>query len=122
MSVAALEAEAFSAMLEAHRGDALAEGLAHEFFARADQIIEQPWAMSALPDLFFPDTRGERPPGLLDMLRFGVAFTELAARDPSVHRLQLEMANLLKPRSALTSDAPLMQRVQAVMAELAVGR
>jgi hypothetical protein len=92
--------------------------LAHRFFRRADRIIEQPWNMSALPDLFFPDTRGVRPPGLMDALRFGAALTELAARDAEVHTLMLEMASLLKPRSALTDDPVLMQRVYGVMAEM----
>jgi 2-polyprenyl-6-methoxyphenol hydroxylase-like FAD-dependent oxidoreductase len=119
MTVAALEAEDFGLLCEHESGDDADENLARRFFQRADRIIEQPWNMSALPDLFFPDTRGVRPPGLLDMLRFGTAFTELAARDAEVHVLMLEMANLLKPRSALTDNPVLMQRIYGVMEEMA---
>ena len=49
-------------------------------------------------------------------LMFGAAFTELAARDANAHKLMLEIRSLLKPYSALTSDAALMQRIQTVMA------
>ncbi len=48
----------------------------------ADAIVEGAWRMSALPDLANPETRGERPPGLEPMLRFGAALVQLAAEDP----------------------------------------
>jgi hypothetical protein len=40
----------------------------------------------------------------------------LAARDPDVHRLTVEVQHLLKPRSVY-QDPALVQRVLAVMAE-----
>jgi hypothetical protein len=52
-------------------------------------------------------------------LKFGAAFTELAARDPSVHKLMWEIRSLLRPYAALTNDPVLMQRIQAVMVEMA---
>jgi 2-polyprenyl-6-methoxyphenol hydroxylase-like FAD-dependent oxidoreductase len=117
MSVAALEAEAFCELLEVEQGDF--HDLPRAFLQRADQIIEGPWNMAALPDLAYPKTRGERPPTLLQSLKFGAAFTELAAHDASVHKLMWEIRSLLKPYSAMTSDAALMQRIQTVMAEMA---
>jgi 2-polyprenyl-6-methoxyphenol hydroxylase-like FAD-dependent oxidoreductase len=117
MSVAALEAEAFCELLEAEQGDF--HDLQRAFLQRADQIIEGPWNMAALPDLAYPNTRGERPPNLMQSLMFGAAFTELAARDASAHKLMWEIRSLLKPYSAMTSDAALMRRIQTVMAEMA---
>ena len=114
MSVAALEAETFRELLETGEGDF--HDLPRAFLRRADQIIEAPWNMAAAPDLAYPDTRGERPPDLRQSLMFGAAFTELAARDANAHKLMLEIRSLLKPYSALTSDAALMQRIQTVMA------
>jgi 2-polyprenyl-6-methoxyphenol hydroxylase-like FAD-dependent oxidoreductase len=116
MSVAALEAETFRELLETGEGDF--HDLPRAFLRRADQIIEAPWNMAAAPDLAYPDTRGERPPDLRQSLMFGAAFTELAARDANVHKLMLEIRSLLKPYSALTSDAALMQRIQTVMAAM----
>jgi hypothetical protein len=75
--------------------------------------------MAAAPDLALPGTRGERPPNLMQALMFGAAFMELAARDVNAHKLMWEIRSLLKPYSALTSDAALMQRIQTVMAEMA---
>ena len=41
---------------------------------------------------------------------------KLAARDPAVHKLNAEVASLLKPRSVY-QDPDLVQRVNAMMAE-----
>jgi 2-polyprenyl-6-methoxyphenol hydroxylase-like FAD-dependent oxidoreductase len=116
MSVAALEAEAFRELLETGEGDF--HDLPRAFLRRTDQIIEGPWNMAALPDLAYPNTRGERPPNLKQLLMFGAAFTELAARDTSAHKLMWEIRSMLKPYSAMTSDAALMRRIQTVMAEM----
>jgi hypothetical protein len=118
MSVAALEAEAVWNSLKTEQGTLLNYPLA--FLRLADQTIATPWNMAALPDLAYPDTRGERPPNLKQSLMFGAAFMELAARDASVHKLMWEVRSLLKPYSAVTSDPGLMQRIQAVMMESAM--
>jgi len=117
MSVAALEAEAFRELLETWESDF--HDLTRVFMQRTDEIIAGPWNMAALPDLAYPGTRGERPPNLRQSLEFGAAFTELAARDPGVHKLRLEIIGQLKPYSAVTSDPVLMKRIQAVMVEMA---
>jgi 2-polyprenyl-6-methoxyphenol hydroxylase-like FAD-dependent oxidoreductase len=121
MSVAALQAEAFGELLAAQgAGDAGAlDELIRRFLRRSDQIIEAPWNMAALPDFAYPDTRGERPADLQAALKFGRAFTELAARDPSVHKLMMEVRGLLKPRSAMTDNPALMQRIYDVISEMA---
>jgi 2-polyprenyl-6-methoxyphenol hydroxylase-like FAD-dependent oxidoreductase len=117
MSVAALEAEAFRKLLETGEGDFY--DLPRAFFRRTDEIIEAPWNMAAAPDLAYPETRGERPPNLMQSLKFGAAFTELAARDANAHELMMEIRSLLKPYSALTDDAALMRRILTVLAEMA---
>jgi 2-polyprenyl-6-methoxyphenol hydroxylase-like FAD-dependent oxidoreductase len=117
MSVAALEAGAFCELLEARQGDL--HDLTRAFLQQTDQIIAAPWNMAALPDLAYPYTRGKRPSNFEQLLKFGAACIELAARDASVHKLRLEIIGLLKPYSALTNDPVLMQRIQAVMAEMA---
>ena len=118
MSVAAQEACLLRRLLAERaeaEGDPLA-GFAEEFLAAAAAVIETPWATAAVPDLIHPQTRGLRPPGFDDMVRFGGALTRLAARDPAVHDLMLQVRNLLKPYSAYR-DPALVKRVNAVMAE-----
>ena len=117
MSVAAQEACALRRFLTAHAGepDPL-HGLAHAFLADADALIATPWAQAAIPDFIHPETRGERPANFEETLKFGAALTKLMARDPAVHKLAVEVQNLLKPRSVYF-EPELMQRVMAVMAE-----
>ena len=115
MSVAAQEACALSRLLAiraSERGPL--EGLARAFFAEAATLIATPWAQAAIPDFIHPQTRGERPADFEQSLRFGMALTKLAARDPAVHKLTAEVGSLLKPRSVYL-DPELRQRVMEVM-------
>jgi len=117
MSVAAQEACLLHRLLEtrAEEDDPLA-GLATTFFAEAQALIDGPWAMAAVPDFIHPETRGQRPADFEITLKFGLALTRLASRDPAIHKLTLEVQHLLKPRSVYR-DPALVQRVLAVMAE-----
>jgi 2-polyprenyl-6-methoxyphenol hydroxylase-like FAD-dependent oxidoreductase len=115
MSVAAQEARALGQLLatRAAERDPL-EGLAPAFFATASALIETPWAMAALPDFVYPETRGERPADLAQRFKVGFALNKLAARDPAVHKLMAEVQHLLQPRSAL-QEPELMRRVWTVL-------
>jgi len=77
-------------------------------------LIETPWSVAML-DFAFPDTRGQRPADFETTLRFGTALTKLAAEDPDVHKLTIEVQHLLKTRSVYR-DPTLVQRVLAKMA------
>ena len=118
MSVAAQEARLLRHLV-AERADAGGDplaGLAAAFLAGAAALIETPWATAAVPDLIYPQTRGQRLPGFEDTVRFGRALVRLAARDPAVNELMVEVRNLLKPHSTYR-DPELARRVAAVMAE-----
>jgi 2-polyprenyl-6-methoxyphenol hydroxylase-like FAD-dependent oxidoreductase len=117
MSVAAQEAVALGALLARRvaRPEPL-RGLGAEFFGEAVPIIDTPWASAVIPDFAHPETRGERPANLQQMLMFGLALDRLAALDPEVHKLTAEVRHLLKPRSVY-QDPALVERVMAVLAE-----
>jgi len=126
MSVAALEACLLQRLLERLAGDRLGgdrlggdsnpiAGLAPAFFAEIQTLIETPWSVAIL-DFVFPDTRGQRPADFETTLKFGIALTRLAAEDPDVHKLTVEVQHLLRPRSVYR-DPALVQRVLAKMAE-----
>jgi len=114
MSVAAQEAVLLHQLLrkKAEEADPLA-GLAPAFFAGASAVIETPWAVAAVPDFAFPETKGERPPDFERTREFGVALTRLAAHDPDVHKLTAEVQALMKPRSVLR-DPDLVERVRTM--------
>jgi 2-polyprenyl-6-methoxyphenol hydroxylase-like FAD-dependent oxidoreductase len=116
MSVAALEACLLKRLLEdlGKNSNPIA-GLAPTFFAEVQTLIETPWSVAIL-DFVFPDTRGQRPADFETTLKFGIALTRLAAEDPAVHKLTVEVQHLLRPRSVYR-DPTLVQRVLAKMAE-----
>ncbi len=61
MSVAAQEASLLHRMLRKRVADAdPLGGLTEAFLTEAQALIEAPWAMSAIPDFVYPDTRGQR--------------------------------------------------------------
>jgi len=102
MSVASLEVRALKELLaeRASETDPL-DGLAPAFFVAAEDVIETPWRVSALPDFAYPDVRGERPPDLAEQLQRSVALNRLAVTDAEVHRVLLEVRHLLRPYTAL---------------------
>lgn len=113
MSVAALEAQLLARVLT----DAAAErepleALSRPYFAALPALLDGPWQLAAIPDLAYPDTRGERPPHFLRSLKFLGGLVKLAARDPGVHQVMLEVQHLLRPYAALT-DPELEQRILA---------
>ncbi len=112
MSVAAQEAVLLRRLLGQGNANPLAE-LALAFFAQAAELIETPWVSAAIPDFAFSQTTGQRPADLDRMLKSGDAMMRLAAEDPAVHKLTLEVRHLLKPRSAL-GDPDLEERVRAL--------
>jgi 2-polyprenyl-6-methoxyphenol hydroxylase-like FAD-dependent oxidoreductase len=108
MSVAALEACLLQRLLERLGEDS-------NPIAAVQTLIETPWSVAIL-DFVFPDTRGQRPADFETTLKFGIALTRLAAEDPAVHKLTIEVQHLLKPRSVYR-DPTLVQRVLGKMAE-----
>lgn len=116
MSVAALEACLLKRLLAPaeKEGDPIVE-LAPRFFAEMDVLLETPWSVANF-DFVFPETRGKPPANFAATLKFGIALTRLAAEDPAVHRLTVEVQHLLKPRSVYR-DPKLIERVLAKMAE-----
>ncbi len=99
MSVAAKEAVLLRRLLVESKGasDPLAT-LAPTFFAEVNTLLDTPWVMAAIPDFIFPAAVGQRQSDLQRNLKFAAALTRLAARKPDVHKLMVEVQNLVKPR------------------------
>jgi 2-polyprenyl-6-methoxyphenol hydroxylase-like FAD-dependent oxidoreductase len=107
MSVAAREASLLFELLGRLNSDLLPT-LAHDFLTKVEEVISDPWAMSAIPDFIYPETTGVRPKDLGERLNFQKGLSQLAARDKSVFNLLLDVRNLLKPLSVL--DEPSIVR------------
>jgi 2-polyprenyl-6-methoxyphenol hydroxylase-like FAD-dependent oxidoreductase len=117
MSVAALEADVLNGLLavQSRESDGLAT-LAPAFFAEAEKLIETPWSMAAIPDFIDSRTEGQRPADFEEIIKFFAALLRLAAQDAAVHKLYIEVQNLLKPRSVYRNPE-FVERVKAVMTD-----
>jgi flavin-dependent dehydrogenase len=116
MTVAAQEANMLLDLLRKLDGGPVA-GLTTTFLTKAEALIADPWAMSALPDFIYPETTGQRPRDLSDRLDFQRAIGRLAARDAEIYELLLETRHLLKPL-ALLHQPSIAGRVKEELANL----
>jgi 2-polyprenyl-6-methoxyphenol hydroxylase-like FAD-dependent oxidoreductase len=115
MSVAAQQAHALGQLLaQSASGDLPLAELWRPFFTRVAAIVDTPWALAAVPDFIFPQTRGERPADFEMSLQFGDALNRAAAKYADIHRVAAEIQHLLRPRSALMEP----QFIERVMAEM----
>jgi 2-polyprenyl-6-methoxyphenol hydroxylase-like FAD-dependent oxidoreductase len=111
MSSAALQVQGLQHLLTECAAQAQGlKGLAQSFFPKAAEIIFTPWTFAALQDFPYPQTQGERPAYLEEEGQYFAAVDALTADDIEVHRLMVEVFNLMKPLSALREE-PLRSRV-----------
>jgi 2-polyprenyl-6-methoxyphenol hydroxylase-like FAD-dependent oxidoreductase len=110
MSVAAREASLLFELLGRSDSDLLST-LARDFLTKAENLIADPWAMSALPDFIYPETTGVRPQDLPERLNFQKGLGRLAARDAAVFKLLVDVRHLLKPLNVL-DDPSIVSRVE----------
>jgi 2-polyprenyl-6-methoxyphenol hydroxylase-like FAD-dependent oxidoreductase len=89
------------------------DDLPRVFFSKLEAIIEAPWATANL-DFVYPQTRGERPRDFELTLKFLAAMNRLAAREPEIHKVVIEVNHLIRPRSVFREPA-FAQRVMAEM-------
>jgi flavin-dependent dehydrogenase len=115
ITVAVMEANAMRRLLKvnARKADPLAT-LGLHFLTEVEALLEEPWAMSAIPDLVYPQTRGERPKDLDKILQFQNALVHLATRDADLAELLTKVRHLLEPMSVL-NEPDILRRVQAEM-------
>jgi hypothetical protein len=101
MSVAAQQACVLRDALAAAASTGTVEQIAIQFVTDAQSTIEAPWATAVVPDFLDERTEGDRPPDLDKSLKFSAALFRKASEDAAVHKVMLEVQNLLRPRSAL---------------------
>jgi 2-polyprenyl-6-methoxyphenol hydroxylase-like FAD-dependent oxidoreductase len=111
MSSAALQVRALQQILSERASEPGGlDGLASAFFSKAAEVITAPWTLAANFDFAYPQTRGERPPGMQEGALYFAALDSLQSEDIEVQRLIMEVFQLQKPLSALT-DEPIRSRV-----------
>lgn len=118
MTVSAQQAVALRETLDAHASaeDPLA-GLAEAFFARTPAVTTGPWNAARGFDFRYPETTGYKPPDHDATMAFTKGLIELAARDPEVHRLFVEVGHCVKS-GAVYREPAFAARVMGVLAEM----
>lgn len=89
-------------------------GLAPAFFSAIQQVLSGPWSM-AENDFIFPKTRGQCPPDFQQRMKFGFALQRVAVEDPEIHRILIQVNQLLIPPTALR-EPHIVAKVTAMMA------
>jgi len=113
MSAAARQGRLLHDVLAEHRARPRGlENIASPFFVKAAELNSTPWNLAAAFDFAFPQTRGERPPGIQERARYFAALDRLQVDDYEVQRLVAEVFHLMRPISALQEE-PLRSRVLA---------
>jgi 2-polyprenyl-6-methoxyphenol hydroxylase-like FAD-dependent oxidoreductase len=119
MTAAAQQAVLLRDLLDSRRRQA--QPLAGLFEALMEQVtplLDNIWALSALPDLAYPDARGERPDNLDEALQFNIALHRAAFLDADIHQRLFNVIALLKPASEIQSEA-VVEKVQRLAQEFA---
>jgi len=115
MSSAALQVRALQQVLNERKAKSEPQalsGLAGSFFPKAADVIATPWILAASFDFAYPQTKGERPPNMMEGLRYFAALDSLMAEDIEVQRLVVEVSGLAKPLSVFFEE-PLRSRILA---------
>ena len=98
MTVAAFEAQALEQSLQA---DANLADLHRRFFTSAAKIVDVPWSMATGEDFRYPTIEGKRPPGTALLHRYLERVHFVARTDEVVCRTFFDVANMIKPPTAL---------------------
>ena len=98
MTVAAFEAQVLEQSLGA---DANLADLHRRFFAGAAKIVDVPWSMATGEDFRYPTIAGKRPSGTALLHRYLERVHFVARTDEVVCRTFFDVANMIKPPTAL---------------------
>jgi 2-polyprenyl-6-methoxyphenol hydroxylase-like FAD-dependent oxidoreductase len=105
MTAAAKEAVILRDLLETRRQTALPLfGLFEALMEKVAPVLDNIWMLAALPDLVYPEVRGERPENIDEALQFNVAIHRAAYLDADIHQRLYSVLGLLKPASELQSE------------------
>ena len=98
MTVAAFEVQALEETL---RADANLTNVHRRYFAGAAKIVDVPWSMATGEDFRYPTIEGKRPPGTALLHSFLNRVHFVARTDEVVCRTFFDVANMIKPTTAL---------------------
>jgi 2-polyprenyl-6-methoxyphenol hydroxylase-like FAD-dependent oxidoreductase len=117
MTAASKEAVALRDLLKERQTSAKPlEGLFEAFMKAICPLLDNIWVLSAMPDLAYPDTRGERPDNLEEASQYNVAIHRAAYLDAEIHQRLFNVIALRKPVSEIQSEE-VVEKVKRLAAE-----
>ncbi len=118
MTAAAKQAVLLRELLDSREHDAQPlAGLTEALMSAINPVLDNIWALSAMPDLAYPDSRGVRPDDLEQALQYQVALHRAALVDADIHKLLFEVIGLITPATALHAD-DVVEKVKRLAAEV----
>lgn len=114
MSVAIKHAEILGDTLQRYALDD--KRLYRELMAKAALVTVQAWKFAASNDFAYPEVTGARDPDFERQQAFRRALRKACDEDPEIHRLVIEVSNMMRSPAALM-DPAVVARVEAKMAE-----
>jgi 2-polyprenyl-6-methoxyphenol hydroxylase-like FAD-dependent oxidoreductase len=114
MTAAAQQALVLKQLLDTavHERDPLG-WLQTAYFQKLAAVLDTPWSV-AVSDLIYPETTGIRPEHFAESMKFAAGLMRLAVQEPEVHKLMVEVQQLLKPPSVY-NEPELRRRIAQVM-------
>ncbi len=110
MTVAAVEAETLTAMLDARiASGAGLRGLVKEYLGEAAEISGRAWSLSVNSDYVYPETEGERPPTYAMNRAMAATLRKLADEDLEFRIARYRLVHMVDPAAALR-EGPLAVR------------
>jgi len=103
MTAAVLSATALEQVLGTM--SALDPAFPRAFFHAQARVLSEPWALAVGADLGYPDTQGDRQPGLALLKKYTDALTEFMCDDEALLCRALRVFSLLEPTSTLLSPS-----------------
>jgi 2-polyprenyl-6-methoxyphenol hydroxylase-like FAD-dependent oxidoreductase len=104
MSIAAQQAVLLDRALQEARKAGGNRAAARAYFAGLGELLAEPWDV-VMQDYAYAHLANARPADFAERMAFRAAVSRLAARDPEVHRVSAEVANLLRPASVFREPA-----------------
>jgi 2-polyprenyl-6-methoxyphenol hydroxylase-like FAD-dependent oxidoreductase len=122
MSAAAKEGVLLRDLLASRENEAQPlAGLFEALVKAAAPVLDNIWALAAMPDLAFRETQGVRPDNFDESLKFNAMLQRAACLDADIHKLLVEVLSLLKPGTELKAE-PVVKKVRQLAAQFDAAR
>lgn len=111
MTLAILEAIELGRCLD--RAGAASAAMVRDYYRAAGKLVDTPWQLAISSDFVYPETTGPKRPGTDLFNRYGREVVLATHTSPEVHRVMLEIQNMLAPPSLILRPGTVLRALRA---------